>query len=110
MAVGNVENELKQSTKRNGLWAKGFWFIMQVCALTGFVCLFAWIAFSQMAPLRGIEAEIAVLQNQIAEGEAVKEDLQRQADYAGSDAFMEKMAREKLQMIKPDEIKFIINR
>ena len=105
-----MEKETKRSSKSGRLLAKGFWFTMQVCALGGFVCLFSYIALSQIAPLRGIEAEIATAQKALAEGLAVQEDLQRQADYAGSDAFMEKLAREKLQMIKPDEIKFIINR
>ena len=101
---------MEQEPKKRGLFARGAVFTMQAVLLAGFIALFSYVILTQFAPLTDLNAEITMVEADIAREEAAREDLSRQADYIGSDAFIERIARERLHMIKKDEILFVIDR
>ena len=54
-----------------------------------------------------LEKEISVLSGQSAEAARYNNDLKNRIKYSDEDEYVEKVAREKLNMVKPDEILFI---
>jgi len=101
---------MEQDTKKRNTPAKGFTFVAQLCALVGFACFFTYLALSQVASVQAVEAQIITVEAEIAREKAVQAELLLESDYIGSDAFFEKMARERLNMIRKDEIVFVIKR
>jgi len=99
-AEGNVK---RTATKNAGV-------ALRLAAAAGFVCLFAYLALSQLATAYSVEAKIAAVQSQIAYEESVKAELEKKKDMLGSDAFIEQMARENFQMVFKDEIVFAVSR
>ena len=99
---------MEKSAKR--ALVKSFGVVVRLCAIAFFVCLFAYLTLTQLSSVKEVEAQISAVQKDIAYEESVKSDLLKQADYLGSDVFIEKVARERLQMIRKDEILFVVNR
>lgn len=56
--------------------------------------------------LKAYSASIEELNNQIEEQNSLQEELTKQNEYKNSDEYIEKLAREKLGMVKSDEIVF----
>ncbi len=85
-------------------------------ARTGKICIscmvliLAGILSFQIVRLHNRDEEYQEQQEQLAaelaEEEQRAEDLQRQQEYVGSDAYVEDVARAKLGMVYPDEILF----
>jgi len=105
-----MAGESMEQPKKKSFFARSTVFVMQVALLAGFIALFSYAVMKQVAPLREVNAEIALVEADITREDAIREDLSRQADYIGSDAYIEKIARERLRMIKKDEIVYVIDR
>lgn len=75
--------------------------------LVVFFCAVGANLYHQILAYRQLEKEQALLAAQIDEERQKLIELKEQQDYYMSDAFIEKMAREQLGLIKPDERIFI---
>ena len=79
-----------------------------------FILLIAYIVlnfFSQQQLIEKKQHELATVQNQINEEEKLSKSLEREKEMLDSDESLEKIAREKLGMVKPGErVFFDINR
>lgn len=56
-----------------------------------------------------LKSEKEILESRIAEENEKKEDYNHQMEYYSTDEYIEKIAREQLGLVKPDEIVFKIN-
>lgn len=65
--------------------------------------VFSGIVYSQFDSYIHYAEEEEALFQQLAKEEKLTEDLKRQQEFYGSEAYIEKIAREKLRMVKPDE-------
>lgn len=74
-----------------------------------FACLvYAGVLFvNQTALLADLNREKAQMQEQYEQQSMLNAQLQNQAQFTGSDAYIEKAAREKLGWVKENEIKFV---
>ncbi len=81
----------------------------KIC-ITCMVVILAAILSFQIVRLHNRDEEYQdqqeLLAEQLADEEQRAEDLQRQQEYVGSDAYVEDVARAKLGMVYPDEILF----
>ncbi len=62
--------------------------------------------WNQSRVLKDLKAEEATLQEQLAEEQARSIELEKQQEYYTSDSYIEKVAREQLGLVKPDEVVF----
>ena len=72
-----------------------------------FVCVMCVNFYSQAKTIYVLQQEEAHLNDQIEEEKKKNLELSVNQDYYSSDAYIEKMAREKLGLVKPGEIEFI---
>ncbi len=63
--------------------------------------------FWQYQSYRALTAEYELLEQQIAQEKSKLHDFQSQKEYYHSDAYIEKIAREKLGLVKSNEIVYI---
>ena len=63
--------------------------------------------YSQSQTLYALKEEEEELKEQIAEEEEKNSELSLNKEYYTSDAYIEKVARERLGLIMPDEIEFV---
>lgn len=84
--------------------------IAQLFIMASFLCFFFLFAFSRFKEISSLNNEITSLKNEIVNEEAVGARLQDELGYSQSDAFIEKAARERLGLIKYDEIIFVIDK
>lgn len=68
------------------------------------VLYMGWNYFQLMGEVKHQKAELGVLKKRVAESKLENERLQHQKQILNSDAFIEKIAREELGMIKEGEI------
>ncbi|MDP4132429.1 MAG: cell division protein FtsL [Bacillota bacterium] len=68
---------------------------------------FVWILVSQQVTIRKKEVVISDLKNQISQAEKESKSLKVEIKNAGSKETIEKIAREKLGMVYPDERKYV---
>ena len=101
---------MEQNVNKRNMPARGLVFFAQLCVLAAFVCFFAYLVLPQLASAQEVDKQIAAVEAEIAEQEAAQAALLLETDYLGSDSFIEKMAREQLNMIRKDEIVFVITR
>jgi len=66
-----------------------------------------FVFFNQDAVLNGLNEEKTQLQEQYAKANIENSELQNEANYMNSDAYVEKTAREKLGWVKENELKFV---
>ncbi|MDD4796206.1 MAG: septum formation initiator family protein [Eubacteriales bacterium] len=72
------------------------------------ICLFVGYLFVRhFLQLRTLQAEQAQLTQQLESVNQANEDLENELQYAGTDSFIEQMAREILGWVKPGEHKFV---
>ncbi len=62
--------------------------------------------WNQSRVLKELKAEEATLQAQLSEEQARSIELEKQQEYYTSDSYIEKVAREQLGLVKPDEVVF----
>lgn len=72
-----------------------------------FLCAVGINFFNQMQVYQDLEEQKALVLEQIEEERKRGIELSQQREYYTSDAFIEKMAREQLGLMKPDERVFI---
>ena len=62
---------------------------------------------SQQRLINQKQAELARVEEQITQAQQAARDLERERDMLGSDISIERLARERLGMVKPGELVFI---
>ncbi len=75
-----------------------------LCVLVLYMC---YLFLAQQFDLSRLGKENDVLDNQIAEAQAVHEDLSQEKENAETPEYIERVAREKLGYMKPEEKVFI---
>jgi cell division protein FtsB len=75
--------------------------------IIGFLLYFGYVAVDQQKILYSKEAEMQKVQENIEEEKQTNEELKKQKDMLNSDEYSEKVAREKLGLVKPGERVFV---
>ena len=75
--------------------------------IIGFFVYFAYVFIDQQKVLYAKEIEMDNIQAKIEEEMKLNEELKKQKEMLGSDEYVEKIAREKLGMVKPGERIFV---
>ncbi len=73
-----------------------------------FIFAVAFLYLRGYLELVRVKYQISVVNREIDVWEKRCRELQEQIDYLSSDEYVEKMAREKLGLVKPGEIQFIV--
>ena len=99
--VSQTEGAVRRSAgkKKNPFILRFF-----LVVLCGCVLYMGWIYFQLMGEVSQQKAELGALKQRVAESKQENENLQHQKQILNSDAFIEKIAREELGMIKDGEI------
>ncbi len=84
----------------------GFW-VTYIIAIVAMLCLFAVAMFKTFTVNKAYLAEKAELEDEIEQEEKRNAELSMEGDYYKSDEYYEKVAREKLGLVMPNEILFI---
>lgn len=74
-------------------------FMISLCI----VAYFLYLMFQQEKVLSKQRSEIGKIEARIEEQKGIKSELQNQKEKVNSDEYVEKIAREKLGMVKPGE-------
>lgn len=75
--------------------------------LAVFFLYFCYVLIDQQKVIMARESEIARIQEKIGEEQMTNEELTKQREIINSDEYVEKVAREKLGMVKKEERIFI---
>ena len=75
--------------------------------IIGFFVYFAYVFIDQQKVLYAKEIEMNSIQMKIEEETKLNKELKKQKEMLGSDEYVEKIAREKLGMVKPGERIFV---
>lgn len=89
----------KRKAKKTTLFFRAFLFVF-VAAVTVSVC-------KQTVQYRQVQEESAVVAAEIAAEEERQQEFETQKEYYTGDAYIEQVAREKLGMVKSNEILYI---
>ena len=98
MAGKDVEKKPDNKIRSNAFFA------LVVTVMCGF---FVAIVSVQIQRDNILDAKISALQEDINRQKEEGEDLEKQIKFRDSDEFVEKIARERLNMVKPNEIVFV---
>lgn len=90
----------KKKTKRKNKKTK-YLFVFAI------VAYISWTFISQQIKLNELEAEQVVLKNRVKELQQVEQSLIEEKNMINDQAYIEKIARERLKMVKPNEIIYI---
>ena len=82
--------------------------LILLVAMSGILVYFAVTFVKQQEEINMIENQMKVLKDRIEKEKAVQEELLEQQNIIETDEFIEKIAREKLGMVKPGEKIFIV--
>lgn len=75
--------------------------------VVGFLVYFAWSMVDQQGMLYRKDQEMKKIEDKINEEKRINEQLKKQKDTMNSDEYVEKVAREKLGMVKKGERVFV---
>ncbi|NLG89536.1 MAG: septum formation initiator family protein [Clostridiaceae bacterium] len=75
--------------------------------MSGLVAYFIITYFRQQEEFSLIRSELRAIEHKIKQEEQIQEKLLEQQSKAGTDEFIESIAREKLGMVKPGERLFV---
>jgi cell division protein FtsL len=78
-----------------------------VLVVIGFMIYFVYVLIGQQKVLYAKNVEMNNVQAKVAEEMSLNEDLKNQKEMLATDEYVEKVAREKLGMVKPGEKIFI---
>lgn len=95
---------MKSKAKKRGRSKENLIFAFSLILIIG---IFAVPMYCNAEKKFQLEAEIADVQARTKEAEEYNQELQNQIKYSDEDEYVEKIAREKLNMVMPDEIIFI---
>ena len=87
---------------------KGIKTKLQILAALVFIGFFALIIYAQLIDINAYEAEKVELSNKIEEQKKIAVKLDDAENYVNSDEYKEKIARERLGLVKNNDILFII--
>ncbi|MBE7062463.1 MAG: septum formation initiator family protein [Ruminococcaceae bacterium] len=76
-------------------------------AMIGLIMYFGFALIGQQSALHASDAEITQLEEKIAVAESQYAEVEEMETISQSDAYIEKVAREKLGLVLPDEIVFV---
>lgn len=76
-------------------------------AMVGLIMYFCCALIGQQTSLRASDAEITQLEEKIAAAETQLAEVEEMETLSRSDAYIEKVAREKLGLVLPDETVFV---
>ncbi len=88
--------------KRARRW---LWLYLLVWLFT--VVMFSGVIFMQVSDYNNFRQELARSEAELENETQIQEDLRDEMVYNDSDAYIEKIAREQLGLVKPDEILFV---
>ena len=77
------------------------------CFLAVFLCMVVLGVGKGAADYRSIKADRAAVTAEIKKEQRKQQDHKKQQEYYNSDSYIEKIAREQLGMVKPNEIIYI---
>ncbi len=86
---------------------KSFSNILVLCFMLVFVCVICFNLYSQARTIYELKQEEIALNTEIEDEKKKNLELNVNQDYYTSDAYIEKVAREQLGLVKPGEIEFI---
>lgn len=78
-----------------------------MCFMIVFLCAVGFNLYSQAKTIYELKQEAVAINSQIDDEKKKNLELSVNQDYYTSDAYIEKVAREQLGLIKPDEIEFV---
>jgi len=81
--------------------------VLGVLILIAFVIYFSFIIIEQQKIINTKQLALENVENNIRKEELVKQDLEKQKEMLDSEEYIEKVAREKLGLVKPGEKIFI---
>ncbi len=90
--------------KRSFIKRNSFWLLIIIVLFFAFT----WIILDQEAKINSMKAELQTYKESRQEFMEIMNDLQKKVDVLDTDASKESLAREKLNMIRTDEILYII--
>lgn len=93
----NAKNQ-KQKKKRS-IWLPGFFCAVLFCTFFG--------VFGNVQRHQNLQREKATIQTQIEEQQQLQIENELQKEYLRSDVYIEKIAREQLGMVKPNEVLYV---
>jgi len=80
------------------------WYRLIIWSMLGF---FAYVFISQQIELQTIQREIDITQTQLKQATEVHEALTTERQQLTTPAYIEKLAREQLGLVKPGEVPYI---
>ncbi|NLK69239.1 MAG: septum formation initiator family protein [Clostridiaceae bacterium] len=83
------------------------WNIIMLFLMSGLIVYFVVTYFKQQDEILMIQTQIKALEHRISKEEAIQDELLEQQTIIETDEFVEKIAREKLGMVKEGERLFI---
>ncbi len=95
---------MKSKAKKKGKSKENLIFAFSLILIIG---IFAVPMYCSAEKKFQLEAEIAEVQSLTSDAEEYNQELQNQIKYGDEDEYVEKIAREKLNMVMPDEIIFV---
>lgn len=86
---------------------KGRKFRLAYIVTIGLFIYFGWILIDQQKIIYSMEQQKKIMETNIEEEKKLNEELKKQKEIVGSDDLIEKIAREKLGMVKKGEKIFV---
>lgn len=93
-----MEGKIK-SRKKSGWFVRIFFLIFVLAVIVG--------VYWQYQKYRALQVEMADLEQQIAQEQQKMLDFEAKKDYYNSDSYIEQIAREKLGLVKSNEVLYI---
>lgn len=87
--------------------SRGLKFKLHIAVLIGIICVFGYAIYGNLANIYAVNMQTAEVQARIDNEKELSADIREQIDNIHSDEMIEKIAREKLGYVMPDEIIFI---
>lgn len=75
--------------------------------MVGLIAYFAYLSFGQQAQLKLINQEAGKVQNQLEEAQQLNTKLNEERSRLHDRAYVEKIAREELGLVKPGEVPYV---
>lgn len=80
---------------------------IRTLAMIGLIMYFCYVLIGQQSALRASDSEISQLETEVSQAQSNRAEVEAMGAISQSDAYVEKMAREKLGLVLPDETVFV---
>ena len=108
MQKSSAETFKAKKRRRNRIIIFSFWSLARLAAIFAIVVGVLWIATDRIGRISALKAQIAQVEAQIESQINIRTDLNEQADFTQSTAFIEGIARRFFGLVHRDEIIFTI--